>query len=102
MLFRLWESVNSYIYDERMLQFLARLAEMHQDPSVSDPAKITEIPDDALSEGEGRPQWAKDDMKNGSLWTGLFKDVGIFSEYDWHFIMCKCLASMGEPSHLSL
>ncbi|THH19718.1 hypothetical protein EW146_g1513 [Bondarzewia mesenterica] len=97
MLFRLWESVNSYMYDERMLQFVASLAEMHVDPSVSDPAKIEEIPDDALSEGEGRPNWPKDDMKQGGLWTGLSKDVGIFTEYDWQFIMCKCLASMEIP-----
>lgn len=96
MLMRLWESVNSYIYDERMFQFLSRLAETHVDPSVSDPGKLTEIPDDALSEGESRPQWAKDDMRNGGLWTGLYKDVGIFTEYEWHFVMCKCLASMGS------
>lgn len=95
MLFRLWESVNSYMYDERMLQFLARITEIHLDTSISDPAKIKEIPDDALSEGEARPNWPQDDIKRGGLWTGLIKDVGIFTEYDWHFIMCKCLASMG-------
>ncbi|TFY83738.1 hypothetical protein EWM64_g268 [Hericium alpestre] len=97
MLFRLWESVNSYMFDERMLQFLAELAEMHLDPSVSDPKSIQEIPDDARSEGEGRPNWPKKDLKDGGLWHGLFNDVGIFTEYDWHFLMCKCLASMEIP-----
>ncbi|KAI0274846.1 hypothetical protein BC834DRAFT_814888 [Gloeopeniophorella convolvens] len=97
MLFRLWESVNSYMFDERMLQFLARLAEMHVDPSFSDPKRIDEIPDDAKSENEGRPNWVKNDLKSSGLWTGIFKDVGIFSDYDWHFIMCKCLASMEIP-----
>ncbi|KAA1468544.1 hypothetical protein DENSPDRAFT_833875 [Dentipellis sp. KUC8613] len=97
MLFRLWESVNSYMFDERMLQFLSQLSEMHLDPSISDPRRIAELPDDAISEGEGRPNWNKDDMKYGGLWHGLFNEVGIYSAYDWHFIMCKCLASMEIP-----
>jgi proteasome activator subunit 4 len=83
MLFRLWESINSYKYDERMLQFLSRLSEMHVDPSISDPQKIKDIPDDAKSEGEGRPCWSRDGI-NGS-WSGLFKDgtgVGIFTDHE--------------------
>ncbi|KZT19390.1 hypothetical protein NEOLEDRAFT_1142177 [Neolentinus lepideus HHB14362 ss-1] len=97
LLFRLWESVNSYIYDDRMLQFLSRLVEMHVDPNVSDPAKIEEIPDDARSEDEGRPDWSKDDCYTRGRWSGLFSDVGIFSDYEWHLIMCKCLATMEIP-----
>lgn len=98
MLFRLWESLNSYIYDERMLQFLSRLSEMHVDPTASDPRKIEEIPDDERSEGEGRPNWNKDDLdhKLKLRWPGLYKDVGIFTEREWNLIMCKCLASMGQ------
>ena len=95
MLFRMWESVNSYNYDDRMLSFLAQLAEMHVDPSVSDPARIESIPDDARSEDEGRPNWAKDDLKHSDPWHGIYKDVGIFTEDEWSFIMVKCLASMG-------
>lgn len=108
MFFRLWESVNSYMFDERMLQFLAQLAELHVDPAISDPKKIDEVPDDARSENEGRPNWDKKDLSSAGLWTGIFKDVGIFSDYDWHFIMCKCLASMGwclpesHPTYISL
>jgi proteasome activator subunit 4 len=95
MLFRLWESINSYMFDERMLQFLAQLTEMHMDPAISDPKVIDEIPDDARSENESRPNWAKTDLGGPSPWTGIYKDVGIFTDYDWHFVMCKCLASMG-------
>ncbi|KAI0257360.1 hypothetical protein BJV78DRAFT_1277900 [Lactifluus subvellereus] len=97
MLFRLWESVNSYTFDERMLQFLAQLAEMHLDPSISDPKRIDEIPDDARSDNEGRPNWAKNDLSSTGPWTGIYNDVGVFTDYDWHFIMCKCLASMDIP-----
>lgn len=97
MMLRVWESVNSYMYDERMLHFLARLAEMHLDPEVSDPKRIQDIPDDERSEGEGRPQWPLPDNPK-TRWTGLYKDVGIFSEHDWNMLMCKCLASMGTFS----
>lgn len=95
MLFRQWESMNSYMYDERMLQFLARIAELHADPSASDPNRIEEIPDDERSEDEGRPNWSKDDLDTKWGWSGIFRDVGIFSDREWNLIMTKCLASMG-------
>ncbi|KAH7914507.1 hypothetical protein BJ138DRAFT_1143879 [Hygrophoropsis aurantiaca] len=97
MLCRLWESINSYKYDERMLQFLSRLAELHVDPTVSDPAKIQDIPDDEISENESRPGWCRADLNEDRPWTGLYKDVGIFTDHEWHLIMCKCLASMEIP-----
>ncbi len=100
MLFRLWESINSYMFDDRMLQFLARLVEMHVDPTVSDPQRIQNIPDDARSEGEERPNWSKEDLETKWKWSGLFSDVGIFSEADWSFIMAKCMASMGTSAFL--
>ncbi|OCH96655.1 hypothetical protein OBBRIDRAFT_787227 [Obba rivulosa] len=97
MLFRIWESINSYMFDDRMLQFLARLAEMHVDPTVSDPKKIEEIPDDEQSEDERRPSFAKDDLETKWRWDGLFQDVGIFREHEFNFLMCKCMASMEIP-----
>lgn len=94
MLTRLWESINSYMFDERMLEFLSRLSEMHVDPTVSDPSKVESILDDERSESEDRPQWSHDDLRSPPSWPGLYKDVGIFTEHEWNFIMCKCLASM--------
>lgn len=85
MLFRLWESINSYKYDERMLQFLSQLSEMHVDPAISDPQRIRDIPDDAKSVDEGRPNWSQEDIKAHGPWTGLFKDgmgVGIFTDHE--------------------
>lgn len=95
MLFRMWESINSYAYDERMLAFISKLAEIHISPDASDPRKIAEIPDDELSEGEGRPHWSHEDLAEDAVWDGLYKDVGIFTEHEWSLLMCKCLASMG-------
>lgn len=97
MLFRHWESVNSYMYDERMLPFLARIAEMHADPTVSDPKRIQEIPDDERCDDEDRPDWQKGDLETKWNWSGLYKDVGIFSDREWNMIMTKCLASMEIP-----
>ncbi|KAI0322289.1 hypothetical protein OF83DRAFT_1094493 [Amylostereum chailletii] len=97
MLTRLWESVNSYLFDDRMLQFMSKLAEMHVNPAISDPKKLSAIPDDARTEDEGRPNWRKDDIEDKSPWTGIYSDVGIFSEHNWNIIMCKCLASMEIP-----
>ncbi|KAF8168284.1 hypothetical protein B0H34DRAFT_792908 [Crassisporium funariophilum] len=97
MLFRLWESINSYMYDERMLHFISKLTEMHTNPEASDPKKIAKIPDDERSDDEGRPNWFPNDTANISVSHGLYKDVGIFTEHEWNFLMCKCLASMEIP-----
>lgn len=100
MLFRVWESINSYMYDERMLHFISKLTEMHTNPQVSDPKRISEIPDDERSEGEERPKWFQDNASDNVHWQGLYKDVGIFTEHEWSFLMCKCLASMGMSRRL--
>ncbi|KAJ7630634.1 hypothetical protein FB45DRAFT_1027837 [Roridomyces roridus] len=97
MLFRIWESINSYMFDERMLEFLASLSEMHVASDVSDPRKLAELPDDAKSEGEGRPQWSEDDLNATSAWPGIYKDVGVFTEHEWSLLMCKCINSMEIP-----
>jgi proteasome activator subunit 4 len=97
MLLRVWDSVNSYMFDDRMLQFFSRLVEIHVNPTVSDPQKIRSVPDDARSDDEARPEWESDDISSpGGSWGGIYKDVGIFSDHDWNFLMSKCLASMGE------
>ncbi|KAK2462050.1 hypothetical protein APHAL10511_006513 [Amanita phalloides] len=97
MLFRVWEGMNSYMFDERMLDFLAKLAEMHIDPEVSDPRKIAETPDDERSEGESREKWAYGDVQEDGDWGGIYRDVGIFTEHEWHLLLCKCLQSMEIP-----
>jgi proteasome activator subunit 4 len=35
-------------------------------------------------------------MKAGPAWSGIFKDVGMFTQDEWDFLMCKVLASMGK------
>lgn len=84
------------MFDERMLHFISKLTEMHVNPEVSDPAKVSDLPDDGMSEEERRPQWSRKPSPSPYVWPGLYKDVGIFTEHEWNFLMCKCLASMGE------
>jgi hypothetical protein len=76
--------------------FLSQLAEIHVDPTVSDPKRIYQIPDDATSDGEGRPKWDRNDLETVGEWRGLWKDVGIFTHAQWDIIMAKCLTSMGQ------
>ena len=103
MMFRVWESINSYMYDERMLSMISKLTEMHVDPTASDPKILSQLPDDEISEGEHRPQWAETSPgPSFGQWQGLYKDIGIFTEHQWNFLMCKCLASMGEHKPLIL
>ena len=78
-----------------MLDFLSDLAELHLNASLSDPAKIADIPDDERSEGEARTGWFQEDLQHRPIWPGIYKTVGIFTEGEWNLIMCKCLASMG-------
>lgn len=73
---------------------------MHVDPTLSDPALLSSIPDDARSDGERRPKWNNDDLKASGEWCGLFKDVGIFTDAQWATIMSKCLTSMGMLSRV--
>lgn len=95
-LFRLWEPVNSALYTSRMIAFLAKLAEMHVDPTVSDPARRQSIPDDAKREEETRLHWDNSDLKTFGPWKGIWKDVGIFTDEQWNKIMCTTLSSMGK------
>jgi proteasome activator subunit 4 len=95
-LFRLWEPVNSAMYTSRMIAFLAKLAELHVDPSVSDPARIQSISDDARRTGDSKVQWDRSDMQISVPWTGIWKDVGIFTDDQWSKLMCYTLSSMGK------
>lgn len=40
MMFKLGESIASATFDDQMLDLLSRLAEVHVDPAISDPAKL--------------------------------------------------------------
>lgn len=83
---------------------MERLAVKHLDPSVSDPAIVQELREMATERGEivepdgvrveemGRTDGGHDSSEE---WKGLRKDVGIFTDDQWGFIMTKCLRAMG-------
>ncbi|EPQ28803.1 uncharacterized protein PFL1_03606 [Pseudozyma flocculosa PF-1] len=99
-MFRLWESFNSSLFDDQMLDLLARLAEMHvSDPSISSasPGNGSSEPRDAL-EGQGEAEAAADSRPSSAdAGKGLFNEVGIFTESQFALIMTKCLKSAGLP-----
>lgn len=70
-MFRLWETFKSSLFDDQMLDHLARLAE-HQ-----------------LAHGDGA---VRDDGK-----PVLWHETGIFSDVQFALIMTKCLRSAGLP-----
>ncbi|SJX61736.1 related to BLM10-proteasome activator subunit [Sporisorium reilianum f. sp. reilianum] len=124
-MFRLWESFNSSLFDDQMLDLLARLAEMHvTDPSISSAssarkagtlAEATLRPeartpgvnaapkaDDDEQMQEGEQAEASDSTPSSGTQSpseklGLFSDIGIFTEQQYSLIMTKCLKSAGLP-----
>lgn len=56
MLMRIWDAVNSYMFDERHFALLAQLAEIHLDPAISDPRRLDELPDDERLDENGLPE----------------------------------------------
>ena len=91
--FRLWESFSSSLFDDQMLDLLARVAEMHvEDPRLSSQQSRREtglFADDGI---------AKQDIDGTSEHDeGMWSEVGIFTEEQFALIMTKCLRSAGLP-----
>lgn len=101
--FRLWEAFNSGIWDEQWLDLMERLSVKHLDPTASDPRIVEELREMARKEGEMVEGARVEDMgREGDMdveeegeWSGIRKNVGIFTETQWGFIMTKCLRAMG-------
>lgn len=107
--FKLWEAFNSGIWDEQWLDFMERLTTKHLDPRVSHPAIVEELRvlareagetvvegtrvEDLLEGDEGDAEMSGDE---DAEWKGIRKDVGIYTDAQWAFIMTKCLRTMGE------
>lgn len=107
--FKLWEAFNSGIWDEQWLDFMERLTIKHLDPSTSHPEIVEELRVLARQNGEPVDEGTKvEDLLDGDEedvtmseggatpgWKGIRKDVGIYTDAQWAFIMTKCLRTMG-------
>lgn len=116
--FRLWESFTSSLFDDQMLDLLARLAEMHvADPSVSTEAAAKNVgkyvdsfshagekdtaegsagrsdaqEDTAMQVDEQAGEGAQEERK------GLWNEVGIFTDAQMRMVMSKALRAAGLP-----
>ncbi|PWN54156.1 hypothetical protein IE53DRAFT_24314 [Violaceomyces palustris] len=104
-MFRLWESFTSSLFDDQMLDLLARLAELHvSDPSISSEAATFEAGSE--TDPELRPEskvtpsvvaLGNSDERKGRGGPGLWKETGIFTDQQYAMIMTKCLRSAGLP-----
>ncbi|CCM01636.1 uncharacterized protein FIBRA_03697 [Fibroporia radiculosa] len=70
ILFKFWEAFNSSVIDDRMVELCGDLSEEHVAGEQGDAGE------------DGGAEW---------------KDVGVWSESDWHFLATKALASMNVP-----
>ncbi|KAK4046499.1 Proteasome activator BLM10 [Microbotryomycetes sp. JL201] len=115
--FKLWEGgFNSEMWDEQWLDFVDRLSRLHLDPVRSDPDIVDELRQIAKERGDYveerikvenmletkvEPPQPSDYLLGGAKattqWNGIRKDVGIFTENQFAFIMTKCLRSLGVP-----
>jgi len=105
-MFRLWQSFSSSLFDDQMLDLLARLAELHvADPSASSSAarrKVACQADWVEGIGKGKRREvdetrAAEDEEIEEDYAGLWSDVGIFTSEQFALMMTKCLRSMGVP-----
>lgn len=67
-LFKIWEAFNSSVADDRLLELCGNLSEEHVAGRAGD-------------HGDLAPEW---------------KDVGIWSQWEWDFLTGKALGSMSE------
>ena len=100
--FKLWESFNSEIWDGQWLDMMSRMATKHLDPEESNPAIVEKLKKDAEKSftREDEPVRSNSIVEDVEMdagdWRGIRKDVGIFSDAEWGFIMTKCLRAMGK------
>jgi proteasome activator subunit 4 len=74
-LFKLWEAFNSSAVDDRLLELASELSEEHVSGTSGSAG------------GENGPQW---------------KDVGLWTEAQWDFLVSKGLGSMSKSYSLHL
>lgn len=100
VLFRIWQEVNSGLYDEQMLDVLARLTVMHVNPKVSNPKRVGKIPKSSLPSKEEDVDMMEvtsevdDDASEGNEvtesdadWPGIRKDIGLLTETQFDLVM---------------
>ncbi|GAA94209.1 uncharacterized protein L969DRAFT_375946 [Mixia osmundae IAM 14324] len=110
MIFKLWEGFQSNIYEDQYLDLVARLGEKHLDPRLSNPARIDELREKAISIGAASAAGNVPEIpvtpssprpKGIGEWQGIRRDVGIFSFAQFDDLMSRCLRAMNVPVGVS-
>lgn len=107
---------------------VAALTVLHLNPKLSDPKRITKIPQSPLNpvsnSGKSSSEQSEDDdqshegfkvdamdldhaqsqekpqgdAENPSKWKGVRSDIGILTEKQFQTVVTKCIATLGKPS----
>ena len=117
-MFKFASSFNSATYDDQMLDLLARLAELHSNPAVSDPARLkadyvySAGPDEDMEDQNGSPETlslgdngasrSNELADTDGSWKGIWRDVGILGEDEFKSVVTTALKSMGQSTRTPL
>lgn len=85
-MFKLWSTFESSLFDDQMIDLLARLSEMHCDPAIS---AESSSPSPSLEPGAAESA--------ASVPAGLWKDVGLLTKDQFSLVMTKALRAAGLP-----
>ncbi|POV98029.1 hypothetical protein PSTT_14696, partial [Puccinia striiformis] len=88
-IFRLWNTFQSQSWDSQWLDLLARLSHKHLDPNASDP-RLEHILKN-ITPGQDFDEQAH------KAWSGIHRDVGIYTQRQWSFIMTQCIRYFSVP-----
>lgn len=74
---------------------LKRLARLHK-------GRLLDVSGDVEEDEEGLSYWPKPDLMpdeedaSDAAWKGIRKDIGIFTEQEFEYLMSKCLRSLSQ------
>ncbi|PLW40659.1 hypothetical protein PCANC_01611 [Puccinia coronata f. sp. avenae] len=97
-IFRLWNTFQSQSWDSQWLDLLARLSHKHLDPNASDP-RLEHILKN-MKPGDNFDTHAREALstfEGPENWSGIHRDVGIYTERQWSFIMTQCVRYFSVP-----
>ncbi|POW12958.1 hypothetical protein PSHT_07915 [Puccinia striiformis] len=97
-IFRLWNTFQSQSWDSQWLDLLARLSHKHLDPNASDP-RLEHILKN-ITPGQDFDEQSRQSLatfEGTQAWSGIHRDVGIYTQRQWSFIMTQCIRYFSVP-----
>lgn len=96
-MFKLWESFESGLFDDQMLDLLARLTVLHANPEVSQSEVERASSSAATTEGPSLSTPSTPSPCPTPSSQGMWRDVGLLTKDQFSLVMTKALRSAGLP-----